>query len=319
MRSRAAVVATVFMTALWRGEALASGPQIVVDAGTGEVVAAAGADLSWHPASLTKLMTAHLTLKAVEEGRLSMSSPVEMSAYAASQPPSKLGLPAGGTITVREALTAMLVRSSNDVAVALAETVAGSEPAFVALMNREAKSMGMSATFFVDPNGLDDGRQVSSARDLAVLALAILRAHPDSFGLFGLKSASVRGHALKNTNGLLGEGGVDGMKTGYVCASGFNIVATANRGGRRLLAVVLGESSSRGRESAAAKALDLGFSLADSGRRLASYAQSSPKPAMDLTRFACGRGWKGIGKLVPPAGASVPQPPAGPALARRRF
>lgn len=282
------------------GPALAAGPQIVVDADTGEVVASVGANVSWHPASLTKLMTAHLALKAIEEGRLNLYSLVTMSPKAASQAPSKLGVPAGTKLTMIEALSAMLVKSANDAAVAVAETVAGSQPRFVDMMNREAKSMGMTATRFVDTNGLDDGQQVTTARDLAVLSVAILKAHPEAWQLFGLKKASIQGRAIRNTNGLLGKGGIDGMKTGYVCASGFNIIATASRRGRRLVAVVLGEGSTRGRESAAEKLLDLGFSLPGSGKRLPTFAISKPKPAMDLRRFACGRKWKGLGKPAPP-------------------
>lgn len=296
----AAALLTALLAVPCLSAARAAGPQIVVDADTGVVIAASGADVSWHPASLTKLMTAHLALLAVEAGRLSMASPVTVSAAAAAQPPSRLGLSAGTRLTLLEAMTAMLVRSSNDMAVVVAEAVAGSEGPFVALMNREAKELGMTATRFADANGLDDGRQVTTARDMAVLSLAVLKRHPAYAGLFSVKSATVQGKAIRNTNGLLGKDGVDGMKTGYVCASGFNIVATAKRNGRRLLAVVLGEGSSRRREAAAARLLDFGFSRPSGGPRLSAYAASEPRPAMNLKPFACGRNWKGLKAPSPP-------------------
>ena len=317
MRWTIVAIALTLATAVPAGVAVAAGPQIVVDADTGEVIASVGADVSWHPASLTKLMTAHLALKAIEEGRLTLYSPVTMSSNAAAQPPSKLGLPAGTRLTMIEALSAMLVKSANDVAAAVAETVGGSRQRFVAMMNREAKSMGMTGTRFVDANGLDDDMQVTTARDLAVLSVAIIKAHPEALQLFGLKSANIQGKAIRNTNGLLGKDGVDGMKTGYVCASGFNMIATSVRGGRRLVAVVLGEASTKGREAAAGRLLDLGYSLPETGVRLSGFARSNPKPATDLKRFACGRKWKGLGKPVQP-GARQPAPEYGK-KERKRF
>lgn len=274
--------------------ASAGGPQLLVDATSGKVLAASDVSASWHPASLTKIMTAHLALRAVEEGRLSMESKVVMSPHAAGQPPSKLGLAAGGSITLKDALEVMLVKSANDVAVAVAETIAGSEDAFARIMTEEARRLGMTATRYVNASGLHDPRQVSTARDLAVLALAVLRQHPEHARLFSISQVNVAGKTFRNTNGLLGRyPGADGMKTGYICASGFNVITTATRGGRKLLAVVLGEASSKNRDATTSKLLDFGFTSSQDGEPISSYAISSVSPAADLRNYGCGKSWKG--------------------------
>ena len=305
--SRSLAAAVLAAATLASGPSAADGPQLLVDAGTGEVLAESHAGNSWHPASLAKLMTALLALDAVEDGRLSMESPVTFSAHAAAQAPSKLGIPPGRTVTLREALEAMLVKSANDAAVAVGEAVAGSEEAFAALMNDRARDLGMTATVFANANGLPDPRQVTTARDLAVLALAILKAHPKHAPLFGMRGTVVAGKSLRSTNGMLGRvPGIDGMKTGYICASGFNIAATAERNGRRLLAVVLGSPSPAKREATVRILLEIGFRMKPgSGARLASFAISSPSPATDLRPHACGRKWKGF-PAVRPIGDAQP-------------
>lgn len=266
-------------------------PRLLVDASTGVVLYAKDASASWHPASLTKMMTAHLALAAIEAGRASLDTPVVISAHAAAQPPSKLGLPAGRSLRLEDALRIMLVRSTNDLAVAVAETLGGTEAGFVRAMNAETVRLGMHSTYFVNANGLHDPRQVTTARDMAVLAIAIERSHKAHLDMFATPMLTVSGKRMKNTNPLMGAyDGIDGMKTGYVCASGFNLVATAHRGSRRLVAVVLGAPSGKARGEEAAVLLDGGFSgsLGGSGR-LCDLFRPFPLRAPDLNAYACGR------------------------------
>lgn len=268
-----------------------STPRILVDASTGAVLYAKDASASWHPASLTKMMTAHLALSEIEAGRVSLDMPIVISAHAAAQPPSRFGLPAGRSLRLEDALRIMLVRSTNDLAVAIAENLGGTEAAFVQAMNAETVRLGMNSTYFINANGLHDPRQVTTARDMAVLAITIERSHKPHLDMFGTPILTVAGRRLKNTNPLMGRyRGIDGMKTGYVCASGFNLVATAHRGGRSLVAVVLGARSGKARGEEAAALLDAGFSgtLGRAGR-LADFFRPFPVRAPDLKAYACGR------------------------------
>ncbi|GGD12090.1 D-alanyl-D-alanine carboxypeptidase family protein [Aureimonas glaciei] len=291
-KRRLSAAAILCLTALLAPGAAGAAPLLLVDAETGAVLYEQDASQSWHPASLTKLMTAHLALRAVAAGRASFSTPVVMTAHAAAQPPSKLGLPVGDTLTLGDALRVMLVRSTNDVAVAIAETLGGgSEAVFVQAMNAEAVRLNMDATYFVNANGLHDERQVTTARDMALLGMAIRKAHPRHLDLFATPSVTVSGRKMKNTNPLMGKyPGIDGMKTGYVCASGFNLVATAHRGGRELMAVVLGAPSGKARGENAAALLESGFSGASrASGDLKALFRPFPVRAMDLRKFACGK------------------------------
>ncbi len=237
-----------------------AGPALLFEPKGGLVLYAEDADMRWHPASLTKLMTAYLTFKAIKAGRLSMDSKITCSANANREPPSKLGLPVGAQISVRLALKVLIVKSANDVAVMLAEAVAGSERAFVRLMNRTAKRLGMLRTRFINPNGLPDARQITTARDMARLARAIILEFPEYADLFALPSVRVGRRVLRSHNSLLRTfEGADGMKTGFICASGYNVVASATRDGRRLVAVVLGETTAGARVARAAELLEHGF------------------------------------------------------------
>lgn len=241
--------------------AATAGPNLLVDARSGDVLHAHDATRPWHPASITKLMTAHVALAAVTSGRLSMNSQVVISSRAAETPPSSSGIPRGSAISLEEALRIMLVRSANDIAVAIAESVSGDVGSFVAEMNREARSLGMSGTRFANPSGLHDPNQVSTARDLAVLALAIGRRHTANADLFMTPFITLNGTRLPNTNEMMGQyPGIDGMKTGYICASGFNLVATATRNGRRLVSIVLGAPNKVARAGQTSTLLDAGFS-----------------------------------------------------------
>ncbi|MCW4116701.1 D-alanyl-D-alanine carboxypeptidase [Aurantimonas sp. MSK8Z-1] len=284
------LIAVAVLPALWLDSAAAA-PRLLVDVRTGQVLYADDAATSWYPASLTKLMVAHLVMREVEAGELDPRTIVTMSTHAASLPPSRFGLKPGSEIELRDALRIMLVRSYNDLAVAVAESVAGSEAAFVEAMNRECARLGMRGTHFVNANGLHDPGQVTTAHDMALLALAIMREHPQNFAMFGNAETQFDGRTIKNTNGLLRDyPGVDGMKTGYTCPSGFNLVATAYRGGRRLLAIAMGEPSTKARAADVSALFDAGFAgrLKPVGP-LSRYDSSGLSPAVDLKSYACGK------------------------------
>lgn len=233
---------------------------LLVDIATGRVLHAENATVPWYPASLTKLMTAYVTLEAVKHHRISMNSLVTVSEKAHEQQPSKMGFPAGTRMTVDNALKMMLVKSANDIAYTLAQNVGGSIPAFAAEMNATAERLGMTQTHYVNPNGLPDKRQITSARDLAILTLALIHDFPKDEFYFRIPAIKFGRRVMRNYNHLLGRfRGADGMKTGFICMAGFNLVATATRHGRRLLAIVLGAPSSKARNKKAAELLQSGF------------------------------------------------------------
>jgi len=234
----------------------------VIEPQTGLVIYAEDADASWHPASLTKLMTAYVTFEAIRDGRLSMEDSVVCSEHALSQPPSKIGLPVGSELKVELALQALIIKSANDVAVMLAEKVAGSEAAFVEKMNATAQRLGMKNTRFFNANGLPHPEQVTTARDMALLGQALLREFPQHAYLYSLPAFKVGNRFMRSHNSLLRTfEGADGMKTGFICASGYNVVASARRGDRQILAVVLGERSNAARTVRAASLIQHGFDI----------------------------------------------------------
>ncbi len=235
-------------------------PQLLLDAETGAVLHAEHAHRPWRPASLTKLMTLYLVFEALDAGALDAGDRLRVSAHAAAQPPTRLGLAAGQEIAVDDAVAALIVRSANDVAVVLAEALAGDEPSFAALMTFRAADLGMSGTRFANASGLPDPGNVTNARDMALLARALLTHFPDRYPLFATTSLSWGGSSLPTYNGLLvSYAGADGMKTGFTCASGYNLVASAVRNGRRLIGVVLGGRNSAERTIAMRRLLDRGF------------------------------------------------------------
>lgn len=235
---------------------------IVVDANTGEVLYAKRADSPRYPASITKVMTLYLAFEALSEGRIKPTDLITVSARAASQPPTKLGLAAGEQITVDDAMRAIAVKSANDMAVALAEHLGGTEQRFAALMTLRAQELGMSNTRFVNASGLPDSRQISTARDIAIMSRAVMRDYPQYYSFFSLRSFTFRGATMNNHNRLLGQmWGVDGLKTGYTNASGFNLAASAVRDGRRLIAVVLGGRSTVTRDDHVEDLLLTGFDV----------------------------------------------------------
>src|SRR5215470_5094296 len=237
-----------------------AGPALLLDAADGRILYSEDADNQWHPASLTKIMTAYVTFEALKEGKLTLASKIGCSELASSQSPSKVGLPVGAEMTVETALQALIVKSANDVAVMLAEAVAGSQEAFVERMNATAARLGMTRTKFANANGLPDPQQVTTARDLARLASAVLHDFPEHAALWSMLEVRIGKRRLHTHNGLLSNyEGADGLKTGFICDSGFNVVASATRDGRRLMAVVLGEATGRERTTRAASLLEHGF------------------------------------------------------------
>ena len=234
---------------------------LVVEAESGKVLEAQNATMPWYPASVTKMMTAYVTLKAVKDGRLSLDTLLTVSPIAASQSPSKMGLRPGTQVTVENALAMMLVKSANDMAVVLAEGVGGSIDGFSAQMNEAAQRLGMTQTSYVNPNGLPADGQITSARDLAILARAIIHDLPEYEYFYHIPAIRYGRRVTNNFNHLIGRyPGADGFKTGFICASGYNLVGSATRNGRRLIAVVLGSTSGHMRAVRAAQLLERGFS-----------------------------------------------------------
>src|SRR6476469_5804765 len=233
---------------------------LVVEADSGKVLQAENATYPWYPASVTKIMTAYVTLTAVKEGRLSLDSLLTVSPVAASQSPSKMGFKPGTKVAVENALAMMMVKSANDMAVVLAEGVGGSIDGFSAQMNQAAQRLGMTQTSYVNPNGLPAEGQITSARDLAILARAVIRELPEYEYFMHIPAIRFGRRVTKNFNHLIGRyPGADGFKTGFICASGYNLVGSATRNGKRLIAVVLGSSSGHQRAVKAAQLLERGF------------------------------------------------------------
>jgi len=233
---------------------------LLVEADSGKVLRAENATYPWYPASVTKLMTAYVTLRAIKDARITPDTLFTVSANAAVQAPTKMGFPVGTQVTVDNALKMLMVHSANDMAVVLAEGVDGSVENFADDMTRTAHALGMTESNFVNPNGLPADGQITSARDLAILARALIREFPEYGSYWHIAAIKYGKRVIRNTNSMLGRyPGIDGMKTGFICASGFNLVATATRGGRRLIAVVMGAPSSGARAVKAAELLESGF------------------------------------------------------------
>ncbi|WGM39321.1 D-alanyl-D-alanine carboxypeptidase [Caulobacter sp. NIBR1757] len=272
---------------------------VVVDANSGEVLYAKRADSPRYPASITKVMTLYLAFEAINEGRLKPTDLITVSAKAAAQPPTKLGLSAGDVITVDDAMKALAVKSANDMAVALAEHMAGgSEAKFAALMTLRAQELGMLNTRFVNASGLPDSRQVSSARDIAIMSRAVMRDYPQYYSLFNLRSFTYRGVTMNNHNRLLFRmPGVDGLKTGYTNASGYNLAASGVQDGRRLIVVMLGGTSNAARDNHVQELLTTGFDVMrrrDRGERiLVAQSLFEPPPAPAPLQYDVAQGDSG--------------------------
>ncbi len=263
---------------------------IVVDVATGKVLSQQHASERRYPASTTKLMTAYLALKALRESRLSLDSPVIVTRRSAAEAPSKMGFKPGSVIRLDFALRMMLVKSANDIAYAIGETVGGSMEEFVTMMNDAAAQLGMQDTRFINANGLPGEGQHTSAKDLAILGVAIRREFPAFADYFGTEAISNGTAILKNGNKLLGRfDGADGMKTGYICASGFNLVSSATRKGRTLVAVVIGANGTIPRERLSAEILEAGFATdpASVDIRVDELPVASNTEPLDISDYIC--------------------------------
>lgn len=235
-------------------------PVLLFEPDTGRVLYAEEPDRIWHPASVTKLMTAYLTFEAVKAGALAWDGDVPLSDHARNQPATRIGLRGGIKLNVEQAVRGLILRSANDFAVALAERVSGSEGKFVDAMNATAKRLGMTRTVFRNPHGLPDAEQVTTARDLALLTSALLKDFPERAEVFSTPTVRIHKGTFHSQNDLLRSlAGADGLKTGFTCASGYNVVASATRDGRRLVAIVLGAVSRQQRSERAVELLEFGF------------------------------------------------------------
>jgi D-alanyl-D-alanine carboxypeptidase len=244
---------------------------LVVDFDSGRILHMEDPDVAVYPASLTKTMTLYMVFEALRTKRVGMATAMKVSSRAAAMPPSRLGLKAGSAITVKDAILALITKSANDVAVVVAEHLAGSEVAFARAMTEKAQRLGMSRTQFRNASGLPHGDQRTTARDMTQLGIRMIRDFPEYYHLFGTKEFRFRGRAYRNHNGLLYRyAGADGMKTGYIRASGFNLLASAVRGERRLVAAVFGGRSARARDDRMVELLDKGFRTGTGGPAVAA-------------------------------------------------
>ncbi len=250
---------------------------IVIDAKSGKVLYSRYADARRYPASLTKMMTLYLVFEDLKRGKINLNTRIKMSRYAASQPPSKLGIKPGNTFTVRQGIYALVTKSANDVATAIGEKLSGSEKAFARRMTIKARQLGMHRTTFKNANGLPNRQQVTTARDMSKLGLALKEHFPKKFRYFKTKSFKYGRRNYRNHNRLLGKiKGVDGIKTGYTRASGFNLVSSVSRGNRRIVAVVLGGKTGRARNAQMTKLIGKYLPRATRGRAKILIAKAKP-------------------------------------------
>jgi D-alanyl-D-alanine carboxypeptidase len=290
LRSKSALV-TLAATGCLLSGAVQAGPALVVDLSSGQVIHAEQATRPWYPASLTKLMTAYVALDAVRRGKITLKTPMRVSSRASRMAPSKMGFKPGVKITLENALKIIMVKSANDVSVTIAEGISGSVEGFAAQMNATARALGMYESHFVNPNGLHNPAHVSSARDMAVLARALFLHFPDQHELYGIGALRFGRRIMRNHNGLIGRyPGANGMKTGYVCAAGFNVVASATRYGKTVIAVVMGSPSATVRTLQAMALLDKGFAASSHGSgQLQSLPRSGYSNPPNMRSEVCNR------------------------------
>ncbi len=291
--------------------AQAAGPAVVFDAADGRLLFSEEADTPWYPASLTKLMTAYVIFDLLRRGEVTLTSEFVVSPHANAQPPSRLGMGAGKRINVKDALQGLIVHSANDIAVALAEAVAGSEDEFVEEMNQTALRLGMTHTQFVNANGLPKEGQATTARDMGLLARALIRDFPERLPLYGQVDVQIGSRSFHTHNKLLEHfDGADGMKTGFTCGAGYNIVASATRNGRRIVAVVLGERTGGERSARAMKLIEAGFATQPGKAIDAQGLEPEPvsgEALLDAPQFALARNlseFRSVKNCFGPAGPS---------------
>jgi len=232
----------------------------LIDADSGKILESENADSLRYPASLTKMMTLYLTFEAIKKGNLTLNQNITVSKHASGQPQTNISLKPGDTLLVKDAILSLVIRSANDSAVVIAEAIGGSEPAFAQKMTGKAKELGMKNTVFFNASGLPDPRQLTTARDMATLGLALRRDFPQYFPFFKTESFTYRGKTYETHNHVMMRyGGVDGIKTGYIRASGFNLVTSATKNGKRFIGVVIGGSSFKSRDDKMIAMLDRNF------------------------------------------------------------
>jgi D-alanyl-D-alanine carboxypeptidase len=290
MARRAALLWSAIIAFAGVSAAEAGTPALVVDAASGKVLIADRATDPWYPASVTKLMTTYVALDLVRQGKFSMNSLLTMSPEATREPPSKMGFKPGTQLTLENALRIIMVKSANDVSMMIGENLAGSVENYAALMNDASRRLGMRESRWYNQHGLPDERQQTSARDMAILARALIHEFPEHEDLFRIGALKLGRQIIRNHNGMLGRyPGADGMKTGFICMGGFNIVASATQNGRRLIAVVMGFPSARQRDLRAADLFDQGFS--SSGWSMQTLDQLPPSGLMsppNMRSYVCG-------------------------------
>jgi len=314
------LLALAAIAVLWAGPAAAKYEALVIDAGTGQVLQAYNADAPTYPASLTKMMTLYLTFEALQQGRLKSNQRLGVTDYAASQEPTKLDLMPGESITVDEAVLALVVKSANDAAVVLAEALGGNESHFAELMTRKAAELGMRSTGFRNASGLPNPGQMTTARDMATLARALIRDFPQFYHFFSAREFTFQGTTIATHNHVLvNYRGADGLKTGYIHAAGYNLVTSAVRNGRRLIGVVLGGKSGGQRDRAMMRLLDSGFATRATIREArytvpATATLAASAPAAAATPVASAPAASAIPVASAPAAAAAAPDPAQPFL-----
>jgi D-alanyl-D-alanine carboxypeptidase len=291
-------------------------PYIVLDVASGRIIEERIASHVWYPASVTKLMTVLVALEAVRQGRLTMDTPLVVTARAERMKPSKMGFPPGAQVTLDNALKMLMVKSANDIAVTIAEGVSGSVEAFAAEMNQAAATLGMRESHFVNPNGLPDPNHISSARDMALLGRTLLLRFPEHADLFNIGAFKLGDSIVPTHNGMIGRyPGADGMKTGFTCPAGFNLVGSATRDGRKVIVVVMGDASARKRTAHAADLFDRAFSSSQLGDFAANLPSVAGEPP-DMKSEVCIRRSKAAQVAVETEDLSAAiNTPDGPALA----
>jgi len=318
-----ALFSVAFLFVATSGSALANSKYagFVIDAKTGEVLYEDRADARRYPASLTKMMTLYVLFEELDRGRFTLNSKLKASSYAASKPPTKIGIRAGQTIRVEDAIKALCVRSANDVAVVIAENVEGSESKFAERMTRTARSLGMTSTQFRNANGLPISGQYTTARDMARLGRALHDRFPEYFKFFSTRTFSYKGRTYRNTNRLLGKvRGVNGIKTGYIRASGFNLVTSVERNGRHVIAVVMGGRTGASRNRHMVDLIHRYFDKAQPGLRTAPLvvAKVAPPERLPAARPALAYAQTAGAAAAPNAQAAIMavSAPAAPQTAR---
>jgi len=297
----------VFMTLTSAQAEVAS---LVADTRSGFILSATNATEQKPPASLTKLMTLYLTFSALDKGLIKMDDPLPISEHAAAQPKSKIGLVAGETMTVREAILALIIKSANDVAVVVAESLGRDEGDFAETMTQTAQALGMRDTVFKNASGLHADGQMTTAKDMAILTMALIEHYPQYYGLFATPSFTYRGQTYHSHNTVLEQyEGAEGLKTGYVSAVGYNIISTARQDDTRLVSIVLGEQSQLKRDLRAMRLLDKGFNQVKIQKR-AEAAGTLRAPFNPLNRKAF--------LIAPPEQVYLPRLKAGLSLAHKK-